>query len=159
MQFHWCDWCNTVWKFPATQIFREINIRDLKGPKTAILTHLEAMNFDFLSIFVFSEGWNLPKTKIQRPWNCKNGIFLNFYIIENWFHVNSEWYKNADFSTLCVALLSWKDCLDLDHCMDASVWWREESVVMKCRNNLLEKSSNNHNLHSAREKNQTSFKG
>ena len=42
----------TVWKFqkcPATQTFpREINSRDLKCPKIAISTHLEALNFHLL---------------------------------------------------------------------------------------------------------------
>ena len=42
---------NTVWKFHnfcITQIFREIIFRNFGGPKTAILTHSEAMNLDFL---------------------------------------------------------------------------------------------------------------
>jgi len=50
---------NTVWKFHnfhITQIFREIIFRNFEGPKTAILTHLEALNFDFFLIFAFSEG-------------------------------------------------------------------------------------------------------
>ena len=33
-------------KFPATQIFRETNFRDFRGPKSATLAHLEALNFD-----------------------------------------------------------------------------------------------------------------
>ena len=40
----------TVWKinnFSATQIFREINFRDFRGLKTAVLKHLEALSFDF----------------------------------------------------------------------------------------------------------------
>ena len=38
----------TVWKFQKfsdTQIFHEINFSDFRGPKTAILRHLEALNF------------------------------------------------------------------------------------------------------------------
>ena len=40
----------TVWKlqdFSTTQILREINFEDYKSEKSAILTHLEALNFDF----------------------------------------------------------------------------------------------------------------
>ena len=38
----------TMLIFPATQILREINFRDFRDPNTAILTHLEAQNFDFM---------------------------------------------------------------------------------------------------------------
>ena len=54
-------------KFTAAQIFREINFRKFRGPKTAILTHLEALNFDFLCIFALLEGLNLPNYPIQSP--------------------------------------------------------------------------------------------
>ena len=33
--------------FPATKILREINLGDSRSAKSAILTHLEALNFDF----------------------------------------------------------------------------------------------------------------
>ena len=41
---------DTVWKFQdftITQIFREINFGDSRSAKSAISTHLEALNFDF----------------------------------------------------------------------------------------------------------------
>ena len=41
----------TVWKFQdfsITQILREIKYGDSKNAKSAILAHLEALNFDFL---------------------------------------------------------------------------------------------------------------
>ena len=44
-------WRGTVWKFhdfPITHILYEINFGDSKSAKSAILTHLEALNFDFL---------------------------------------------------------------------------------------------------------------
>ena len=47
----------TVWKFhdfSITQILREINFVDSRSAKSAILTHLEALNFDiyqFLHLF------------------------------------------------------------------------------------------------------------
>ena len=68
----------TVWKFQnfsIIQIFREINFRDSRGPKTAIFRHLEAFNFDFSGILAFSEGWNWPKLQIQSLWDGKNDIF------------------------------------------------------------------------------------
>ena len=34
-------------RFTTTQILREINFRDSESPKSTILTHLEALNFDF----------------------------------------------------------------------------------------------------------------
>ena len=47
----------TVWKFndfSITQILREINLGESRSAKSAILTHLEALNFDeyeFLGLF------------------------------------------------------------------------------------------------------------
>ena len=38
-----------MWKFqhfPMTQILREINFENFRSTKSAILTHLEALNFD-----------------------------------------------------------------------------------------------------------------
>ena len=49
----------TVWKFQdlsVTQILREINFWDSKNARLAILTHLEALNFDFYEILHFSKG-------------------------------------------------------------------------------------------------------
>jgi len=46
----------TVWKFhnfSVTQIFREIIFRNFGGSKTAILTHLEALSFDFSEVLYF----------------------------------------------------------------------------------------------------------
>ena len=42
------DFCITMWKFKdfsTTQILREINFEDFRSAKSAILTHLEALNF------------------------------------------------------------------------------------------------------------------
>ena len=46
---------HTVWKFhnfSITQILREINLWDSRSAKSAILTHLEAVNFDFFNEFL-----------------------------------------------------------------------------------------------------------
>ena len=45
-----------MWKFhyfSITQLLREIKLDDFKCPKTAILTHLEALNLDFNDVFHF----------------------------------------------------------------------------------------------------------
>ena len=36
-----------------TQILREINFGDSEGAKAAVLTHLEALNFDFFAFLYF----------------------------------------------------------------------------------------------------------
>ena len=48
------DSCSTVWKcknFSATQILRQINFRERRRSKTATLTFLQALNFDFDDFF------------------------------------------------------------------------------------------------------------
>ena len=45
-----------MWKFhnfSITQIFREIHLGDSRGAKYAILTYLEALNFDFYDFLHF----------------------------------------------------------------------------------------------------------
>ena len=47
---------NTVWKcqdFSVIQILREINFEDSRSPKSAILTHLKALNFEFFEFLHF----------------------------------------------------------------------------------------------------------
>ena len=39
--------CGNFMIFHITQILREINFRDSRSAKSAILTHLKALNFDF----------------------------------------------------------------------------------------------------------------
>ena len=54
---------NTVWKFhdfSITQILREINFGDSASVKSAILTHLEVLNFAFYEIM------HLLKVKIDQ---------------------------------------------------------------------------------------------
>ena len=46
----------TVWKFhdfPITQILREIKFEDSRSAKSAIFTHLEALNFDLYEFLHF----------------------------------------------------------------------------------------------------------
>ena len=43
-------------KFSITQILREINFGDSESAKSAVLTILEALNYNFLSIFALFEG-------------------------------------------------------------------------------------------------------
>ena len=53
----------TVWKFQdfcITQILHEINFGDSKSAKSVILTHFEALNFNFWRISAFKGCKKLP---------------------------------------------------------------------------------------------------
>ena len=45
-----------ITEFFVTQILREIKVGEYRVSKSAILTHLEALNFDLLRIFALFEG-------------------------------------------------------------------------------------------------------
>ena len=67
-----------MWKFhdfSITQILREINFGDFKSAKSAILTHLEALKFDFNEFLHFLKAEFYQINKIQSPKNGKNGGF------------------------------------------------------------------------------------
>ena len=69
------SWPNTVWKFhdfSITYILREINFEDCVSAKSAISTHLEAMNFVLLHYL--KAEIDQMKT-IHRLKNDKNGRF------------------------------------------------------------------------------------
>ena len=59
--------------FSITQILREINFVDSRNAKYAILTHLEAMNFDFHEFLHFLKAENDQINKILSSKNGKNG--------------------------------------------------------------------------------------
>ena len=59
--------------FPITQILRETNFGDSRSSKSAILTHLEALNFYFLWSFALFEGC-YQINKIESPWNWKKAV-------------------------------------------------------------------------------------
>ena len=50
--------CGKFQNFSITQILREINFGDSKSAKSAILTHLEALNFNFWLISAFKRYKN-----------------------------------------------------------------------------------------------------
>ena len=66
-----------MWKFhdfPITQILREINFEDSGSVNSAILPHLEALNFDIYEFlhFVKAEIDQIHQiNKIQSLQNCK----------------------------------------------------------------------------------------
>ena len=65
-----------MWKFSnvsANQIFREINFGDSRSTKYVILTHLEALNFDFYGFLLFQKA-EIGQIKWQKR------LFNNFYI-------------------------------------------------------------------------------
>ena len=60
---------NTVWKFHAFcifQILREINFEDFWSAKSAILPHLEALNFDIYDFLHFLKAEIDQMEKIHR---------------------------------------------------------------------------------------------
>ena len=59
-----------MWKFQdffITQILREINFGDSRSAKSAILTHLEALKFDFYEFLHFQKAENHQINLIQSP--------------------------------------------------------------------------------------------
>ena len=67
-----------MWKFQdfaITQLLREISFLASKSAKLAILTHLEALNFDFQEFLHFLNAVIYQIDKIQSPQNGKNGYF------------------------------------------------------------------------------------
>ena len=60
----------TLWilqNFSVTQVLREINFGDFRSAKFAILTHLQALNFDFMIFLHFLKAENYQINKIQNP--------------------------------------------------------------------------------------------
>ena len=61
---------HTVWKFDGfciIQILREISFEDSQSAKSAILTHLEALNFDFYEFLHFLKAEIDQMNKIHSP--------------------------------------------------------------------------------------------
>jgi len=59
-----------VWKlqnFSVTRILRENNFGDSRSAKSAILTHLKALNFDFCVLFALFGGWKIPNQQNSKP--------------------------------------------------------------------------------------------
>ena len=68
-----------MWKFhdfSITQILREINFEDSRSAKSAILTHLEALNFDFYEFLHFLKAEIYQINKIQSPYFYKKTAVL-----------------------------------------------------------------------------------
>ena len=55
------------------QNLREINFEDSRSAKSSILTHLEALKFDFNEFLHFLKAEFYQINKIQGPKNGKNG--------------------------------------------------------------------------------------
>ena len=51
-------------------------------------------------MFAFSEGWSLPKSKISEAQKLLKEHLLNFYRLQNWFHVKYEWQIKCEIPTL-----------------------------------------------------------
>ena len=67
-----------MWKFydfSITQILREVNFGDSRSVKSAILPHLQVLNFDFYQIWHFLKAEIYQINKIQSPKIGKKGSF------------------------------------------------------------------------------------
>ena len=92
---------DTMWKFQdfsITDILRVINFKDSRSAKSAILTHLEPLNYNLYEFLHFLKPEIYLLNKIQSSQNGKNGIFCTFRIPK------FQWWKNPEFSTLCMYL-------------------------------------------------------
>ena len=70
-----------MWKFhdfSITQILREITFGDSRSAKSAILTHLEALNFDFYEFLHFMKADIYQLTKFRHPEIAKTAVSLKF---------------------------------------------------------------------------------
>ena len=70
-----CTTGRKFYDFAITQILHEINFVDSRSAKSAIFTHLEALNLDFYEFLNFLKAEIFQISKIQRPWNVKNCSF------------------------------------------------------------------------------------
>ena len=66
-----------VWKlqdFSVTHILRGIKVDEFRSSKSVILTHLEALHFDFCEFAHFLKNVFDQINKIQRPQMAKNVV-------------------------------------------------------------------------------------
>jgi len=66
-----------VWKFenfPVSEIFCEIDFREIRRAKSAILAHLEALNLDFNEFLHFLKAAIDQMNKVQNQKNCKLAV-------------------------------------------------------------------------------------
>ena len=59
--------CGNLMIFIITQILREINFRDSKSAKSAILTHLEALNLNFYDFLHFLKAQIDQTNQLHTP--------------------------------------------------------------------------------------------
>ena len=81
-----------MWKrqnFSVTLNLREINFGDSRSAKSTILTHLEALIFDFY-VFLHSERLKFSILTLIRATEIEKWQFLNFSILQNECHVEFE---------------------------------------------------------------------
>ena len=101
----------TMWKFQdfsITQILREINFGDSGSVKSAILTHVEALNFDSHEFLHFLKTEIYQIKEIQSPKNCKTSSFRTFAFSKIDFTQNLSDSKIMKFPhCVCTILECW----------------------------------------------------
>jgi len=89
--------------FSINQILREINFWNSRSAKSAILTHLEALNFDFYEFLHFLKAEIDQKLRCRVSKLAKSGIFRTSSMSKNDFTQNLSDRKMLKFPH-CVAL-------------------------------------------------------
>ena len=83
--------------FSITQFSREINLWDSINANFAILTHLQALNFEFYQFLHFLKAAVYQIDKLLRPKIGKNDSIRTTGFSKTDFHVKSEWQNNPEF--------------------------------------------------------------
>ena len=128
----WQKQCEKFSIFMLLRFLREINFRGSDF-------------WFFMKFFAFSEGWNLPKSKIQSHWNCKNGIFWTFTFFKIDFTQNQSDRKISQLPHSTV----WKTLKICSHVKDIS--WNHRLVKKLvwrnfCLNSMWVKYRNFHTV-------------
>ena len=80
-------------------------LADLRRSKTAVLTILEALNFDFWKKISHFKSQNFPTFQNSELLKWSKLQILGLQNNQNWFHVKSKWQKNpANFQLGCPGL-------------------------------------------------------
>ena len=93
------------WKFsnfPATLILHESIFGWFQRVKNYSFNNFESFEFWFFEKFHTWKCEKFPKIQNSELLKWSKGQFLGFQNGQNWFHVESEWQKNHEISTLCI---------------------------------------------------------
>jgi len=105
--------------FVSIRFYVKSILENLKVQKLPFLPFLGS-EFCKFGYFQPSKGAKMHKKQNSEPVNVLKLLILYFENPQNWFHVKSEYYRNHEISTLCVAnpeyFLCFGNGLDLKYC-------------------------------------------